>query len=258
MTRVLLIHWHAGEATGRVERLRKAGYDAESHSEQDGTSFRVIRDAPPDAFVIDLSRVPSHGRDLGVWLRQQKPTRHVPLVFVGGDPEKVARVKKLLPDAVFTEWSKIRSALRRGLKNPPSDPAVPNLMQGYSGTPLPKKLRIKEGTRLALLGAPDDFEQTLGELPSGVRIRKQARGQNDIVMLFARSCADMVRRFPAAERAMAEGGGMWIAWPKKSSGVVTDLTQKDVRRYGLDSGLVDYKIAAIDETWSGLIFARRK
>jgi hypothetical protein len=77
-------------------------------------------------------------------------------------------------------------------------------------------------------------------------------------MLFARSCADMVRRFPAAERAMAEGGGMWIAWPKKSSGVVTDLTQNDVRRYGLDSGLVDYKIAAIDETWSGLIFARRK
>jgi hypothetical protein len=77
-------------------------------------------------------------------------------------------------------------------------------------------------------------------------------------MLFAKSHAEMRRRFAAAERALAEGGGMWIAWPKKSSGVATDLTQNDVRRYGLDAGLVDYKIAAIDETWSGLLFARRK
>jgi len=258
MSRVLLIHWNADEATERVERLRKAGYTAEFHADQDGTSFRTIRDAPPDAFVIDLSRLPSQGRDVGVWLRRQKSTRFVPLVFVGGEPIKVARAEKLLPDAEFTEWSRIRGALRKALENPPIDPAVPNVMQGYSGTPLPKKLRIKEGTRLALLGAPDDFERTLGDLPPAVAIKRQARGKNDIVMLFATSRADMIRRFGAAERAMAEGGGMWIAWPKKSSGLATDLTQNEVRRYGLDSGLVDYKIAAIDATWSGLLFARRK
>jgi hypothetical protein len=257
-SRVLLFHWNAEEAAERVERLRKAGYEANPHSDKDGASFRAIREATPDAFVIDLSRVPSQGRDLGIWLRQQKPTRTVPLVFVGGELEKDARVKKLLPDATYAEWSRIRSALRSALRNPPGDLAVPNVMQGYSGTPLPKKLRIKEGSRVALLGAPEDFESTLGNLPAGVRIRKQARGKNDIVMLFAKSRADMVRRFAAAERAMAEGGGLWIAWQKKSSGAATDLTQTEVRRYGLDSGLVDYKIAAIDETWSGLIFARRK
>jgi len=257
-SRILLVHWNAQEAEERVERLRKAGYEAAPHSDKDGASFRAIREAPPDAFAIDLSRVPSHGRDLGVWLRQQKPTRFVPLVFVGGDPEKVARVKKLLPDAVYTEWPRIRGDLRRALEKPPADPAIPNTMQGYSGTPLPKKLRIKEGSSVALLGAPDNFEKTLGDLPPGVVFRKQARGKNDIVMLFAKSHAEMVRRFDAAERAMAEGGGMWIAWQKKSSGVATDLTPNDVRRYGLDSGLVDYKICAIDETWSGLLFARRK
>jgi CheY-like chemotaxis protein len=261
-SRVLLVHWNVDEAAERVERLRKAGYEATPHSDKDGTSFRAIREAPPDAFVIDLSRVPSQGRDLGIWLRQQKPTRAIPLVFVGGDPEKVARARSFLPDATYTEWSRIRSALRAALQKAqsasPSDLAVPNVMQGYSGTPLPKKLRIKEGSRVALLGAPEDFENTLGDLPAGVSIRRQARGQNDIVMLFAKSRADMERRFATAEKAMAEGGGMWIAWRKKSSGVSTDLTQTDVRRYGLDSGLVDYKIAAIDETWSGLIFARRK
>ena len=260
--RVLLIHWNAEEAEERAERLRKAGYEAAPHSDKDGASFRAIRDTPPDAFVIDLSRVPSHGRDLGVWLRQQKPTRAVPLVFVDGDPEKVARVKKLLPDAAYTQWAHMRSALRgaleAALRSPPGDLAVPNTMQGYSGTPLPKKLRIKEGSRVALLGAPDDFEQTLADLPAGVSIRRQARGKNDIVMLFAKSRADMVRRFAAAEKAMAAGGGMWIAWQKKSSGAVTDLTQTEVRRYGLDAGLVDYKIAAINQTWSGLLFARRK
>jgi len=257
-SRVLLVHWNAEEAVERIERLRKAGYETDFHADQDGAGFRAIRDAPPNAFVIDLSRVPSHGRDLGVWLRQQKPTRAVPLVFVGGDPDKVARVKKLLPDATYTEWSRIRSALQSALRNPPGDLVVPNTMQGYSGTPLPKKLRIKEGSRVALLGAPADFETTLGDLPADVSIRWQARGKNDIVILFAESRAEMERRFAAAEKTMAEGGGMWIAWQKKSSGVVTDLTPNIVRRYGLDSGLVDYKICAIDETWSGLLFARRK
>jgi CheY-like chemotaxis protein len=256
--KVLLVHWNAEEAEERAERLRKAGYEVGSHSDKDGSSFRAVRDAPPDAFVIDLSRAPSHGRDVGVWMRQQKPTRSVPLVFVAGEVEKVERVKSLLPDATFCEWSRIRGALNRALKSPPADPVTPSLMQGYSGTPLPKKLRIKAGTRLALLSAPEDFEATLGDLPEDVTIRRQARGKNDIVMLFAKSRGDMIKRFAAAERAMAEGGGMWIAWPKKSSGVVTDLTQNDVRRYGLDSGLVDYKIAAIDATWSGLLFARRK
>ncbi|UCF69543.1 MAG: DUF3052 domain-containing protein [Acidobacteriota bacterium] len=130
-------------------------------------------------------------------------------------------------------------------------------MAGYSGTPLPKKLGIKPDSTVALLGAPRDFERTLGMLPEGVKLRRQARGRAERVLLFVSARAELARRFPAAVRAMADGGGLWIVWPKKSSGVSTDLSQTEVRGYGLARGLVDYKICAIDETWSGLLFARR-
>ncbi len=129
---------------------------------------------------------------------------------------------------------------------------------GYSGTPLPKKLGIKAGSAVALLGAPADFESTLGGVPEGVRFKKQARGKADVILLFARSRTELRRRFPSAANAVAETGRLWMCWPKKASGVATDLTQDAVRGQGLDNGFVDYKIAAIDATWSGLCFARRK
>lgn len=258
MSRLLLIHWNADEAAERVERLRKAGYQADSHSDQYGPSLRVVREDPPDAFVIDLGRLPSHGRDTAGWLRQQKATRHVPIVFVGGDPEKVARVREALPDAQYASWRGIRGAVKRALAKPPADPIVPRPMEGYSGTPLPKKLGIKAGAVVALLGAPADFENTLGELPEDVRIKRQARGAADLIVLFCTSQREMRRRFPTAAKGLRETGSIWIAWPKKASGVATDLTQAEVRRFGLDAGFVDYKICAIDATWSGLLFTRRK
>jgi len=89
-------------------------------------------------------------------------------------------------------------------------------------------------------------------------VRRHARGGPELALLFARSRADLERRFPAASRAVGEGGSLWIAWPKQASGVKTDLTQAVVRAHGLGEGWVDYKICAIDETWSGLCFARRK
>ena len=132
-------------------------------------------------------------------------------------------------------------------------------MAGYSGTPLPKKLGIKPGSGVALLGAPPGFaETTLGALPEGATIREDSRSAFDVGLLFARSKADLARRFPAAARAMADPGALWILWPKKASGVVTDLGENAVRDFGLAAGLVDYKVAAIDATWSGLCFARRK
>jgi hypothetical protein len=130
---------------------------------------------------------------------------------------------------------------------------------GYSGTPLPKKLGIKPGTRVLLLGAPEGFATgTLGPLPEGAVVRGAARSAFDVGLLFARSQADLSRRFPAAAKAMGVPGALWIAWPKKASGVPTDLDENAVRAFGLARGLVDYKVAAIDATWSGLCFARRK
>jgi hypothetical protein len=128
-------------------------------------------------------------------------------------------------------------------------------MVGYSGTPLPRKLGIKEGSVTALLGAPDGFEATLGPLPDGARLRRDGRGHPDLVVAFGRSRAELARRWDSAERL---GAPIWIAWPKKASGVATDLDENAVRDHGLARGWVDHKVAAIDETWSGLRFARRK
>ncbi len=258
MARVLLIHWNADEAKERSQRLRSAGHTTRAYSEHGGVGLQKFREKPPDIFVIDLGRLPSHGRAVGTWLRQQKATRHVPIVFVDGAPQKVARVRKDLPDAVYTSWRGIRGALQRAMTKPPTDPVVPDTMAAYSGTKLPKKLGIRTGSVVALLGAPAGFRETLGELPADVTLRRQARGTADLVMLFAKSRADLNRRLATATRTVADRGSLWIAGPKKASGVTSDLDQQLVRKTGLAAGLVDFKICAIDETWSGLRFSRRQ
>lgn len=130
-------------------------------------------------------------------------------------------------------------------------------MAGYSGTPLPKKLCIREGARVALVGAPPDFESVLGELPAGVEFVSAAGKGLDVVLLFARSRAELVRRFETLAARLAADGSLWVAWPKRASGVETDLAEPYVRQHGLDAGLVDVKVCAVDETWSGLRFVYR-
>ncbi len=130
-------------------------------------------------------------------------------------------------------------------------------MAGYSGTPLPKKLGIVDGTRLALISAPEGFEATLGGLPPGVSITEQARGRLDVIVFFATRRRELERRFPVFARALVPDGGLWVGWPKRTSGVATDLTGDVAREIGLTAGLVDNKVCAIDDIWSGLRFVYR-
>jgi hypothetical protein len=123
---------------------------------------------------------------------------------------------------------------------------------GYSGTPLPTKLGVKPGHRVAFPGAPEGFAKLLGELPDGVTVRSRARGPLDVIVFFTTRRAELERRLPALRRAMDPAAGLWIAWPKRSSGVETDVTEDVVRELGLARRLVDNKVCAIDETWSGL------
>ena len=125
-------------------------------------------------------------------------------------------------------------------------------MAGYSGTPLAKKLGIKEGHRVAFLSAPDGFQELLGELPEGVTVRSRASGRLDVIVFFTKSRGDLERRIAVLRRAMEPAAGLWIAWPKRASGVETDMTEDVARELGLVNRLVDNKVAAIDETWSGL------
>lgn len=130
-------------------------------------------------------------------------------------------------------------------------------MAGYSGTPLPKKLGLKENQRIALVDAPAGFEKTLGVLPKDTEIVKRLRSPLDLVVLFVDQEKQLSKQFASIASKLAPNGMIWVAWPKKSSGVPTDLTFDAVQRIGLDSGLVDVKICAIDEIWSGLKFVIR-
>ena len=131
-------------------------------------------------------------------------------------------------------------------------------MAGYSGTPLPKKLGIKPESRLAIVGAPDGFDRTLGELPERVEVRARARGPLDVILFFTTSAAELAHRFDKLAAALDPAGALWVAWPKKASGVETDMSENRVRDVALPRGLVDNKVCAIDETWSGLRLVIRR
>ena len=131
-------------------------------------------------------------------------------------------------------------------------------MSGYSGTPLAKKLGIKDGHTVALLGAPDGFVDGLEGLPAMVDIRTRASGRLDVVVSFHVKRRDLERRVPSVLKAMRKDGGWWVAWPKRASGVPTDITEDTVREVMLPLGLVDNKVCAIDDTWSGLRVVWRK
>jgi hypothetical protein len=135
---------------------------------------------------------------------------------------------------------------------PPVTSARPNRLIAMSGTPLPTKLGIKEGHRVAFVDAPENFEQTIGPLPDGAELKTRLRGPLDVIVFFTTSRAKLARRMQALRNAMEPDGRLWIAWPKKAANVPTDMTEDVVRDVALPTGLVDNKVAAIDETWSGL------
>ncbi len=130
--------------------------------------------------------------------------------------------------------------------------ARPNSRTRLYGTPLVKKLGIKPGATLGLIGAPDDFDRTLGELPDGVAVRRRLQGPLDVIVAFYVERSVFERRLPALRGALQPAGGLWVAWPKRASGVATDLSDTVVRELGLGAGLVDNKVCAIDAVWSGL------
>ena len=253
MARIRLVCWKQEEAAERAVLLRALGQEVDAR-EVTGATIRELARARADAFVIDLSRLPSQGRDVGVAVRRARASRQLPIVFAGGAPEKVARVRETLPDAVFAPWEGIGDALEEALAAPPGEPVVPDSnLAGYSSTPLPKKLGIKEGSVVCLLRAPEGFH--LGELPEGATLRK--RGARDLTMVFVRSPAETERVW---EQLMRDDkvDDVWILWAKKASPFYAGVTQANVRGPGLARGFVDFKVCAIDETWSGLRFKRRR
>jgi hypothetical protein len=131
-------------------------------------------------------------------------------------------------------------------------------MVGYSGTPLYRKLGISEGCRLALLDAPDGFDEELAPLPEGVQVLRRLAGDLDVALLFVTERRQLERRFDAVAQAVFPAGGFWVAWPKRASKVPTDLTEDVLREVALPKGLVDNKVCAVTDVWSGLRLVWRR
>ena len=247
MTRVLVIHRDTAEAAGWASRLRALGFAATPYLCLGAKGFRGIRQDPPHAILIDLTRLPSYGKAMGVLLRQQKALGGIPLVFVEGDPDKAAQVRTVLPDAVFTTWAKIAAAIPRAIRQAPREATPPR----DPGTPLLAKLGIGESSRVALLHAPDGFE-----LP-GVRTQKQV-DEADVVMIFFRNSVALGSELPELAAMMRRGRRVWVLWPKKASGASGDLTMVRIRQMASGLGLVDYKVCAVDATWSAMTLGKRR
>jgi CheY-like chemotaxis protein len=239
-----------------VAVVRSAGFEAEYLSDPKGAAVaKAISSSPPDAVVIDLSRLPSHGREIGVWLRNRKSTRHIPLVFVGGEPEKREKVKAVLPDAVYATESELASVLRKACAGKVSNPVIPpSAMERFKGKTAAQKLGIAASSTVAVMDAPRDYASVLGEVPEGVEIREDPAAVQGVTLWFIRDSEAMMKGLRRM-RAIASKTKLWILWPK---GKTNRFREGSIREMGIEHGLVDYKICSVNEHWSGILFARRK
>jgi len=190
---------------------------------------------------------------LAVWLRGRKATRHVPLIFVGGEPDKVARIREVLPDAEFTDLVALPQALQsiREVANPAQPPSI---MDRYQGRTAAQKLGVRPGDKVAVIDPPRDYTTVLGEIPEGAELLEDTEQPCAVTLWFVHEPEPFLAALPTL-RTLAGKTKLWLLWRKGSQ---NGITQNFVREAAIDAGLVDYKICAVDGRWSAIAFARKK
>ena len=257
---VRLVSWNDDDAQKRARELAALGFRVDARPmRESGGVVSHFRDLAPDAVVLDLDRLPSHGREVGTILRDSKSTRHLPLVFAGGARDKVERIRGELPDAVFTGWEAIGDAVRTAIAHPVANPMkAKSHADRFAGAPLVQKLGIKVGMQVAMLGEFDGFEELLGDLPEGAGLGKKFTAQTRMGLYFVRSARELANAYEHAAARLPEVASFWVIHPKQAKNLKLDFNQNDVREVGLASGFVDYKVCAVNEEWSALKFSRRR
>jgi CheY-like chemotaxis protein len=186
--RIRLVCWNEDLAQERARALKKARFDVDASPFDPAGMITRLRENPPALMLIDLDRLPSHGRAVAIMLRTSKSMRDIPIVFAGGMEEKIARVRAEVPDALFTDWTSVAVTVKKAMKNPPAVFAQPvPHMQQYAGSRLVKKLDLKAGMKAALIGAEDGFIELLGDLPEGVEFQSRITAQTKLVLWFVRA-----------------------------------------------------------------------
>ncbi len=260
MPTVRLVSWNDDTARVRARQLKALGFKVEARPLREcGGVVGHFRDLAPDAVVLDLDRLPSHGREVGTMLRDSKSTRHLPLVFAGGAADKAERIRRELPDAVFTPWEEIGDAVSAAIAHPVANPVKARSHADRSAaTPLLQKFGIKTGMQVAVLGGFEGFEELLGELPAGAALVKRFGTETRLGLYIVRSERELADVFEHAAGRLSEAASFWTIYPKQTKRAKTTFNENDVRELGLAQGFVDYKVCSVNAEWSGLKFSRRR
>jgi hypothetical protein len=253
MARVRIVHWKAEEAQPLIDACRKCGADVEYDAVDFPALAKRIREKPPDIIVFDLMFRPSHSRESAAYLRRTKYARRIPFLFVDGEPGKVETLRALLPDAICVSRRQLGKAIRQASKE--FTPILPPTMEErYATRTVAQKLGIKEGIEAGVIDPPRNYSAVIGELPAKAELIEDPESIQSITLWFVtdvRACrAGILRMHSIASRTK-----LWILWRK---GMNDGLTDKLVREIANEAGLVDYKICALHEQWSGMAFAQRK
>jgi hypothetical protein len=260
---VRLICWNEADASARAAGLRRTGYRVIADPPQNaGGMVRYFRELAPDAVVIDLDRLPSHGRELGLSLRASKSTSQLRLVFAGGVPAKIELVRAAIPDAIFTPWNDgVAAAIERAIAQP-DPPRLPSreLPKDTSPGSLERKLDIKPQVHFAIVSVNRNDNGWLAELlslPEGAAQQRRIDTTTTLALFPVATRRDLMSAFEQARSSLPPKASLWIVHPKQTSPLAADFNQDDVREAGLAHGFVDYKVCAVDKDWSALKFARR-
>jgi hypothetical protein len=257
MQTVKLISWDE-DVGKKAANLKRRGVHVDAAPLIKTSSFiGELGRLSPAVLILYLDRLPSQSREIAVALRSSKSAHHIPVLFAGELPEKIDRVRASLPDANFTCWAEAPQALAALLQQPPSTPAsVPP--RDFSTTPLVKKLGIMGDMQIALIAAPDNFEELLGELPDNVGFTTRISLKSNLALCFVRSFEDLAATLDLLTLRLPKQASVWIVHPKRSGRHHVDFNQNHVRDHALAAGLVDYKVCSVDDDWSALKFAWRE
>jgi CheY-like chemotaxis protein len=257
--RVRLICWNEELAAERVHQLAGSGFEIDASRLKPSGLIGHFKDKAFAAVLIDLDRLPSHGCEVAVALRQSPKTRHIPVVFAGGEPAKLEKIRATLPDGVFVPWKRAAAAVKKAAAHPPLNPAKPvSHMQRYQGSGLVTKLGLRPNTEVAVVAAPEGFEELVGDWPEGISIQPKFTSRSDLGIWFVRSARELSTVAGYLGALLRSGVSAWICYPKQAGRYKVDFTGNDVRSACLEEGLVDYKICSVDADWSGLKFTRKK
>lgn len=257
MKTVKLLSWHEDVMT-KAASLKRRGLTIDS-APLIRTSAAVgeLTHLNPAALVFDLDKLPSRSREIALILRSSRSAHHIPILFAGGSPEKTERIRSENPDAIYAAWSEAPRALAALLLHPPDTPALAP-PRDFSATPLLKKLGINMSMEVALIAAPDGFEELLGDLPENTALLSRLHPTTSLALCFIRSLADLASTLDLLTLRLPKPASVWIIHPKRSGKHHVDFNQNHVRDASLAAGLVDYKVCSINEDWSALKFAWRK